>query len=59
MAQRNDKAVKAGIKEKPAGEIYRPSDVRERRDMIKNFVAKKEFVEAANDKLFKVMVSDS
>ena len=57
MAQ--SKAAAAGIKIKPAGERYRPSDVRERRDMISNFLAKPALVDAANDKLFKVLVSDS
>ena len=61
MAQ-NAKAVAAGIKIKPAGKKYQASDVRERRDMIKNFLDPlntKTHLDPCNDKLMKVLVSDS
>lgn len=57
MAQ--SKAAAAGIKIKSAGERYRPSDVRERRDMIKNFLANGSHLDSCNDKLFKVLVAES
>ena len=53
------KAAAAGIKVKAAGPKYAPSDVRERRDQIKNFLANSSHVDVCNDKLFKVLVSES
>ena len=39
MAQRDTKKAQgAGIKIKPAGAAYQPSDARDRRDQIKNFL---------------------
>ena len=52
------KAAAAGIKVKPAGPIYKPSDVRDRRDMIKNFLANPSHLDTVNDKLFKVLLSE-
>ena len=57
MAQ--SKAAAAGIKIKPAGKPYCPSDARERRDMIKTFLARPEHLKVCNDKLFKVLVADN
>ena len=57
MAQ--SKAAAAGIRVKPAGPVYKPSDVRDRRDMIKNFLANPNHLDFVNDKLFKVLVADS
>ena len=57
MAQ--SKAAAAGIKIKPAGAKYQPSDTRERRDTIKTFLARPELLKICNDKLFKVLVADN
>ena len=57
MAQ-HAKAKAAGITIKPAGKAYVPSDVRERRDMIKNFLANEKLLEGCNDKLMKVLSGD-
>ena len=52
------KAQQAGIKILPAGPAYRPNDVRQRRDMIKNFLAVPGLIDMCCEKLFKVMVTD-
>ena len=52
------KAQQAGIKILPAGPAYRPNDVRQRRDMIKNFLAVPGLIDLCCEKLFKVMVTD-
>ena len=55
----NAKAQAAGIKIVPTDDPpYRPSDSRERRDMIKNFLKNPKMVDVVMEKLFKVMVAD-
>ena len=55
----NAKAQAAGIKIVPTDDPpYRPSDSRERRDMIKNFLKNPKMVDIVMEKLFKVMVAD-
>ena len=43
---------------RPAGPPYRPSDVRQRRDMIKNFLAVPELLDSCAEKLSKVMITE-
>lgn len=57
MAQ-SAKAKAAGIPYKAAGPRYKPSDVRERRDMVRTFLAEPELMDSCCEKLFKVMVTD-